>query len=925
MRSSKTSKRRGRLSSDRKQEKVTKKPKPSARKSANKTATKAKVSSAPLPGKYPPFIHWLTSEEIELRAVKDRAGVAHDSLHSNNIHRLTKAEIEEHFALGKFGVPSDGFVIPYYDLDGFPVIDEGAQKAHRGRWYVRIRLDKSAKAKYLQASDTTTHPYFPKGLDELDASEIVLVEGEMKAISLVEEGIAAVGIGGFYGWSRKGSLNPDFRAALKRLGVKRVLFLGDNDTSHNWQFSDAAVKLAKELHPIPVHLPQIPLSRPKGIDDVKEKLKRGFPAFWRQISSDALLVSPELTANALALDLLKNTVKFVAKAAEPERLELFCRFCKLGACLKKTDLPKFLEIATLARFKEEAVAEARALVQSSFKKNYKKASESETAALKRRLAAIYRRQSIGDQTADFGVKEASSIPAPFGAHDYILLPSNLTSYNESARSIFSRLAQTMEYFLLSGNVAVLEPSKQTDQLEFHIVSADMLRSRLAAIGTLVRYREALDMVVPDKRVQPKKDEITTVLTAREVTLLPRITAIHNSPVVVDDGAKLCVLTKGYHKEAGGRYITDGEVDPISLREAVKIIKGIFDEFMFVSESDKARTIAALITPAMHFGNLVKDWDTPIFIVEADASQAGKGYLLQLIQQVYNEQCSIVAKREGGVGSIDESLSRVLVSGKPFITIDNFKGALDSSFLEAILTCPANATVPCRVPFQPEIAINPRPFIFQLTTNGFTPTSDLANRMCMIRILKRSGYLFREYDEGSLRAHVAQNRRRFLGAVFAVISHWYDAGKPVIRDARGEGAFRKWWEVMNWILINVFEMPSPLDDHSVLQSRLSEADRGWLEQVSRAVDDAGQCGVKHVASAIAKICTDRSIAFPTASGTSKADSMIVGQILARVFTGSETRLVGGYRITRQTETMVRAAKGDQVAIKYYTFEPLDLSA
>src|SRR5262245_42173405 len=40
-----------------------------------------------------------------------------------------------------------------------------------------------------------------------------------------------------------------------------------------------------------------------------------------------------------------------------------------------------------------------------------------------------------------------------------------------------------------------------------------------------------------------------------------------------------------------------------------------------------------------------------------------------------------ARRIGGVGSLDESYSQALLSGRPFVMIDNLRGRLDSQLLE----------------------------------------------------------------------------------------------------------------------------------------------------------------------------------------------------------------------------------------------------
>src|SRR5438874_2676650 len=102
----------------------------------------------------------------------------------------------------------------------------------------------------------------------------------------------------------------------------------------------------------------------------------------------------------------------------------------------------------------------------------------------------------------------------------------------------------------------------------------------------------------------------------------------------------------------------------------------------------------------------------------DSSQAGKGYLLELIQTIYREIPSVVAQKNGGVGGFDESLSQAMLTGRPFIQLDNIRGKMNSAFLEAVLTCPQGGMVPARVPYKADIQVAPGQFIFQLTSNGY---------------------------------------------------------------------------------------------------------------------------------------------------------------------------------------------------------------
>ena len=73
---------------------------------------------------------------------------------------------------------------------------------------------------------------------------------------------------------------------------KIIYFLGDTDTALLFEFSREAVKLAKALPDgCKVRVPRIPLSMPKGIDDVREELGEEFVDFWQKIIANAIEVT----------------------------------------------------------------------------------------------------------------------------------------------------------------------------------------------------------------------------------------------------------------------------------------------------------------------------------------------------------------------------------------------------------------------------------------------------------------------------------------------------------------------------------------------------------------------------------------------------------------------------------------------------------
>src|SRR5262249_14412663 len=160
---------------------------------------------------------------------------------------------------------------------------------------------------------------------------------------------------------------------------------------------------------------------------------------------------------------------------------------------------------------------------------------------------------------------------------------------------------------------------------------------------------------------------------------------------------------------------------------------------------------SFLAPALKLGGFLKG-RVPADVAEADQSQSGKTYRQKLVAAAYNEQVSLVTHKEGGEGSVDESLSQQLVAGRPFIQFANCRGRLSSPHLEAFLT--AEGSFPCRIPHKGELMVKPENFFICLTSNGVDTTRDFANRSSIIRIRKKpAGFAFRKYDEGDLLAHV----------------------------------------------------------------------------------------------------------------------------------------------------------------------------
>jgi len=867
---------------------------------------------------YHAFPDWLSPVDNASRKVTGRSGVLQSTLDDNDIHRPTLEEINGIFE----PTWSSGFIIPFHDLTGRMIFDNGKP-------YVRIRRDSPLGPKYMAPKGSKSHVYIPNGLKGLDTKELVVVEGEIKAISLVEEGIAAVGICGFYGLLLAGSIAfiPEFIPVLSALDVEKVYFLGDNDTSLNWGFADAAIKYSALFGgcspSIPMFLPRIPLTQPKGIDDVKAALGAAFNVFWEDITKNAILVPPLTGAltktspllksrrDELCLDLLEHQILTIASAKGVEDQEYFYRFTQIANYLSAEARPRFFSIAEKAQYDKAAIETGVGLTRDL----PPKPSTSAKAAVKAAIKALH----TGKVPPPPKTSNTGKIDTKEDARPEVFLPGRFTTDYESAVSVFKALANIKRYF---SNNRVLMFLTELETLES--LDPDKLRSRMAKDVRISRK-------VPDKSgwprtktgEQPKPDELRMLICAEPIDYLQPICGVHNSPIFVTVDGTIKALGKGYHEEAGGRYIVNGNVDnTIGLKEAIDNLQELLQQCPFHTDADRSRAFCALISPALVIGGLMP-YHCPAFMFEADVSQTGKGFLAELIQTVYGETASYVVQKKGGVGSVDESLAQALINGVPFIQFDNFRGSFPSQYFEAVLT-PGNAqTIPVRVPYKGEVQIDPKGRIFQLTSNGLTATPDLLNRMCFVRLRYKGKTKFKEYKEGDLQDHVKANRDKYLGSVFAVVKAWVESGMQRTEAEFGVGRFKKWWQAMDWITANILHEASPDDSASMVNN----TDHPFLRRVAVAVCTSGKAGQVMTCQDIADLCDQRQIYALTARGDTDVDKLLAGKIFRRNFkpvpvpadpqTPHEI-IIDSYLIHRVEKEIFREEHGDRRKMPCYIF-------
>ena len=490
----------------------------------------------------------------------------------------------------------------------------------------------------------------------------------------------------------------------------------------------------------------------------------------------------------------------------------------------------------------------------------------------------------------------------------IILPDGLVSITQAGEKLFRLIGPTKTLFNRGG--AVVELVSPESKLE--VVRPERARSLFEKYGQLMVWRSGAN---GERVLKPSlcPEQTASALLASDAARdhLPTITGLLNCPICVAADDSVEITGTGYH-EPTGLLITGGEMPPIiSVKEAVQSLKNLFAEFDFHTPSDRSRALATLLTPGLKFGRHLKR-NVPIDMAEADQSQSGKTFRQRLVAAVYNEKPTLITEKDGGVGSVDEKFDHALISGRPFIQFDNFRGHMNSRHLEAFLT--SEGRFPARVPHSKYINVDPTHFFVQLSSNGIETTRDLANRSCIVRIRKRPEHNYLVYPEGDLLDHIRGNQPYYLGCVFAVIRKWVEDGQPRSRDARHD--FREWCQMLDWIIQNIFREAPLLDGHTIAQNRVSDAALTFLRKIALELERSGGLSSELIAGQIYELAVDHGIEIPgLKTAEPKSARLIVGRLMAKVFADSDQVEIEGFLVRRLETLQPREDKGSYTSKSY----------
>jgi len=496
------------------------------------------------------------------------------------------------------------------------------------------------------------------------------------------------------------------------------------------------------------------------------------------------------------------------------------------------------------------------------------------------------------------------------------LPSNYTTTRESATELMEILAPVQEIFVRGENFVVLKTEtvgsdevtflKTINQHGFRSVAEKHTQFRIKS-----KEKKKGALIDESPRLFSSEHAVGIMACEEAIKILPEIRGLVSFPPMRADGS---VQAEGYDPKSGILVTTSVQMESPSLPDSAELLRGLLRDWKFATPADESRVMAALLAPMLRLGIWQGERVVfPIFIFEADLSQTGKGFLTKLIGLIYHEIFSLVAQPNRGVGSFDESLGKALLRGRPLICLDNLRGKLDSPILESFTT--ASGKVHARA-LRADGEVDSRYYVLYATSNGIESTQDIANRMCVTRLLHQPrAYQWHQWPEGSLLKHVEKNRGLYLGAICTILREWIDRGSPSIECHHDQ---REWAGAMNWIVQEALHLPPLMEGHEEIQKRAVTPGYGFLREIALVIKDTEKT---LTAAQIVDLAQTEGIPLPgwkVGRMDENGELKHMGTILGKCFAEGDVIDIEGTIITRSEISVSREDGQGSFQKKTYTF-------
>lgn len=331
-----------------------------------------------------------------------------------------------------------------------------------------------------------------------------------------------------------------------------------------------------------------------------------------------------------------------------------------------------------------------------------------------------------------------------------------------------------------------------------------------------------------RRTTPPDKIVKAVDANVDFQTIRRITGIVSSPMLRPDGT--IVSKTGYDTDTGLFLATEGEFPSVmSADEAIACFDDILYDFPFASPAHRSAAIAMFATlqcrPAFAGA-------TPFFMVDANASRAGKGLLTNVVTMVLEGR--LAARFTPGSNEENRKvLTSVVMSGVPYLLWDNIKSKFGGEAIENLITSQRwNDRI---LGLSKSIDI-PTQLILLGTCNNGTLTTDMLGRTLHVRleVNEERPELRTGFKHKDLLGYIKQQRKRLAVAALSIPARYIQAGRPETKLPTW-GGFEGWSDLIRNSLVWA-GLADPGETREALREHADGDDTDILRQLICAWDE-----------------------------------------------------------------------------------------
>lgn len=293
--------------------------------------------------------------------------------------------------------------------------------------------------------------------------------------------------------------------------------------------------------------------------------------------------------------------------------------------------------------------------------------------------------------------------------------------------------------------------------------------------------------------------------------IARVSAVR-LPVVRPDG-RLELLPHGFDTKTRILVLPGVDFDEkMPEAEARKFLDELIADFPWPedrgeAERGRARMLAAML--AAFVSGIVAPWESPVYFFHANAEGSGKTLAARLCVCPVFGPAVVKTFSDAKGGELQKLLDATALGGAGYLLLDNLKGKIESAALEAFSTARIWGG---RVLSQSKDFEVERNALLFLTGNNAMLSPDMGRRSVHVFFFMRQiDSRERPRPRQTLdETRILEERGRILGALFAIVRKWDEAGRP---PAAGVMPTMERWTalvggmVQSWSGVDVFA-PAP---------------------------------------------------------------------------------------------------------------------